>query len=330
MPSEDDLTTLDHQLWADRCDQTVLPTGPLWHYTNAAGFVGIVTSKRLWASNVDYMNDTSETSYGLSLCDEALKRLDPSGAIFDGLRSRAGRHRMQAFCLSLSEHDDELSQWRGYGSNNGYSLGIKIPLENFARDFRAIYRIGAVGSIDPVLIKIDYLFATQKSLVERTFSSLVNFYRRMLPQQTAPFYKVLFRHYTDLSLRLKNPKFSSEAEWRIVWLSNDGFPPAHSSKHSDVVTGESKFTAPTVLYRPSGEGFMPYIAYARLADWLNPDAPYHLASVVQGPRSYADIQLSSLKGFLKQTHLQYDVSSLRNNHRFDEIIVKRSELPLRL
>jgi hypothetical protein len=36
-------------------DQSASPPSVLWHYTNAAGFVGIFRSGKLWATNTDYV-----------------------------------------------------------------------------------------------------------------------------------------------------------------------------------------------------------------------------------------------------------------------------------
>jgi hypothetical protein len=39
----------------------------LWHYTNAAGFLGIFRSGKLWATNTDYLNDASEMRHARGL-----------------------------------------------------------------------------------------------------------------------------------------------------------------------------------------------------------------------------------------------------------------------
>ncbi len=44
-------------------DQAKDPPDLLWHYTNAAGFLGIFRSGKLWATNTGYLNDASEMGY---------------------------------------------------------------------------------------------------------------------------------------------------------------------------------------------------------------------------------------------------------------------------
>jgi hypothetical protein len=43
----------------------------LFHYTSQAGLLGIITSNVLWATNVLYLNDSSELAYGLSIAERS-------------------------------------------------------------------------------------------------------------------------------------------------------------------------------------------------------------------------------------------------------------------
>jgi hypothetical protein len=36
------------------------PPGPLYHYTNQRGLLGIIRSKEIWATHTQYLNDTRE------------------------------------------------------------------------------------------------------------------------------------------------------------------------------------------------------------------------------------------------------------------------------
>jgi hypothetical protein len=65
----------------------------LWHYTNAAGFLGISRSGKLWATNTDYLNDASEMRHARGL---VLK------AVFDS-RSNALSHEEHELLNLLCE-----------------------------------------------------------------------------------------------------------------------------------------------------------------------------------------------------------------------------------
>lgn len=54
------------------------PPGMLWHYTNAAGFLGIFRSGKLWATNTDYLNDASEMRYARRLVWQAIENMRSS------------------------------------------------------------------------------------------------------------------------------------------------------------------------------------------------------------------------------------------------------------
>jgi hypothetical protein len=41
----------------------------VYHYTDAAGFLGIISSGRFWATNADFLNDPSETTFALAAVD---------------------------------------------------------------------------------------------------------------------------------------------------------------------------------------------------------------------------------------------------------------------
>lgn len=44
----------------------------LWHYTDVAGFFGIVNSGRLRVGQIEYLNDVTERTYGRTVVSRAL------------------------------------------------------------------------------------------------------------------------------------------------------------------------------------------------------------------------------------------------------------------
>lgn len=109
--------------------------GLLFHFTNPQGLLGIV-KQILWASNADFLNDSSEPHHALKILEVALsevvQELRPGSAAKSALADcwawamneyeKNGPH-VYVFCLS--EHDDLLSQWRSYGAQgSGYALGF--------------------------------------------------------------------------------------------------------------------------------------------------------------------------------------------------------------
>lgn len=102
-------------------DQTV------FHYTNAAGLIGIVQSHTLWASSVLALNDLSEMRYGIEVIAEAIS--GRSGQASGNLREMLEREDFaglarDSYVISASADGDSLSQWVGYAGNLGYAIEL--------------------------------------------------------------------------------------------------------------------------------------------------------------------------------------------------------------
>ncbi|GLE57817.1 hypothetical protein NJBCHELONAE_31260 [Mycobacteroides chelonae] len=125
------------------------PEGYLYHYTSAAGLIGIVDSRRnevvsrkltFFASDLLLMNDITELAFGLGIVREHVERLAQSdhsvGPISDWL-SRADKYlnaptldalrqepRACICAASFTTSDDLLSQWVTYGAGGGFAIGL--------------------------------------------------------------------------------------------------------------------------------------------------------------------------------------------------------------
>src|SRR5437764_13601949 len=110
------------------------PPLQLYHYTSIEGLRGILTTRELWASAAQYLNDAKEFKLAI---DIARGQLMGASRRIGGSRSRLllyyheqlERLEHDAVCVfSLSEEGDLLSQWRGYcPPGGGYSVGLPGP-----------------------------------------------------------------------------------------------------------------------------------------------------------------------------------------------------------
>lgn len=48
---------------------------PLYHYTSQTGLLGIISKKSIWATAINYLNDTLEFEYSMKLIKEELQWL---------------------------------------------------------------------------------------------------------------------------------------------------------------------------------------------------------------------------------------------------------------
>lgn len=105
---------------------------PLFHYTSVEGLKGIIESQELWATNLAYMNDTREMHTGSAVIQEILAAdIDhatdqQTKKLLQALQEYSGKSPIKnAHAVCFSKNGDQLSQWRGYGSNGkGYAIGF--------------------------------------------------------------------------------------------------------------------------------------------------------------------------------------------------------------
>jgi len=110
----------------------------VYHYTDQAGLLGIVESNAFWATKIQYMNDSTEFNYALTMTKQRLmsrrrstqstlekSQLDQVGTAIDSITD------INVFAVCFCEQADLLSQWRGYsGERCGLSIGFRVAKLN--------------------------------------------------------------------------------------------------------------------------------------------------------------------------------------------------------
>ena len=206
-------------------DQTASPPDVLWHYTNAAGFLGIFRSGKLWATNTDYLNDASEMRYARHLVLRGVNSVRSSvvnreehemlNLLCECIGSNATR---PVFVTSLSAEKNELSQWRAYGGGSGsFALGFNAKMLVAAIDKNTDTRFN--------LCKCIYDEAHSASLCQQFVDSLLKEFRvhrhAHTPggsdyQETLDLVHEAVRLFDTLAPLIKHPDFVNESEWRLV------------------------------------------------------------------------------------------------------------------
>lgn len=119
--------------------QTILSKSPpeiLYHYTSQDGLLGIVKTRTIWASKIQYLSDSQEFALALDLARVALNERQSAGSssseseLIIRMIADIERKEMVNICVcSFSEEGDMLSQWRGYCSPGpGFALGFKSTI----------------------------------------------------------------------------------------------------------------------------------------------------------------------------------------------------------
>jgi len=199
---------------------TPLPISPfsteqvkLYHYTTYAGFLGIIKSTKLWATNIHYLNDFEEFKHGLGIAKRiAIRRASVATSqdkpLFDRLASVVEQYeKVHLFVSSFTENGDILSQWRGYSSNGGVSLGFAFP------DLQRI-----AGKNGFRLIKCIYDDHEKEVIAEEFIDDALTRFARTngSPQSLDNIAYSYMGLYIPVATAFKHKAFAEESEWRLV------------------------------------------------------------------------------------------------------------------
>jgi hypothetical protein len=105
----------------------------IYHYTDPAGLIGILSDGQLWATNVEYLNDSSELRHAEILHKQVLEGLiaeEAPGSLRKRLAMKVQQRppwhsRLQTYVVCFCADDDLLTQWKTYGAwGSGFSIGF--------------------------------------------------------------------------------------------------------------------------------------------------------------------------------------------------------------
>ena len=195
------------------------PPDLLYHYSTSNGVLGIVSEKKLWASNLLFMNDSSEIENGTRIFDGAIRNAERAGLLDDdgepfsdwGINGPEFNISFGIFGVCFSELGDDLSQWRAYGQAGGYSLGFS------GLELQAMHSRG-IATLDQVI----YDELRKVSIAEATVSAAIQEWRllkagpaKTLKQRTKAFRDVLEHTIRHCICIMKHHSFAAEREWRL-------------------------------------------------------------------------------------------------------------------
>jgi hypothetical protein len=171
----------------------------IYHFTTISGLIGIISGKKLWASDCLFLNDRTELSYARDIFfsgvnDLNLAPIDDGGYIIPA-------EPEDNFCMFITcfcENGDLLSQWRSYGLDQGYSLGFDVS------KLKLLDNIDSVIPVEYGITNPSEYFAPELELATRGTAHPGNsaYYaaQKILPRLA----------------RIKNPCFKEEQEWRLL------------------------------------------------------------------------------------------------------------------
>jgi len=263
----------------------------IYHYTGLKGLMGIVETGALWATDIRYLNDTTESTYGRDRIGEHMAsylKETPESPFVLNLHWIWARLEwtLRGFVVCFSAGEERLSQWRGYG-RLGYAIG-------FDRD-----RLETIG-LDPLrsftFMDLDYDDDSLKSEVYsvldqvRDVSVLLPSGREPDQTHVTPQLSLAASELMQKMPRFKHHAFHEEREVRAL--------------HWQVNTDQ-------IELRASDMGPTPYISFVVGSDDQSP-----IRDVIVGPTLHPD-------------EARDGVDDLLARHKLSHVKARSSEIPLR-
>lgn len=268
----------------------------VYHYTNASGLLGIISTGSLWMTDIEFMNDAQELAYArTTVLDELQIRayeiapLDERSA--DGERAETLRsiaeeleqsphghpsRTYHVYAACFCQNGDLLSQWRAYGGDSGYAIGFRTS------SLREVSTALESVSFQKVIYGLEEAGHYLNDMLEAVAQGVAGF-----PGATGNI-RLMTRVLPTVAT-IKHPTFAEEQEWRLLSTS----------------WGASE----ALSFRSASVGLVPYVK-ASLPD----DAVAH---VIVGPGQYPTVRISG-------------VAQLLERHGMGGVEVVGSTSPLRL
>jgi hypothetical protein len=270
-----------------------VPPANLYHYTSLDVLLKILDSGRLWASNLRYLNDSSEYAHLLVAVDRRVKELlttaDAARAAHLAQLSIFLEKQMDrdVFAVCFSAKRDDLNQWRGYcppgqGVCIGFSsaaLRASIQMDKDTIMDRATSLLGPIsylgedgGNFDNIIEK-----ACEPPTQELTSSPV---FVGLITAGTAQFYK--------------HAAFREEQEWRIS---------VGQTPRTGKVEG--------VRFRMGKSTLVPYVELD-----IRSQQPAFISEIVVGPSPNISLSVEAVRTLLYQ-------------HNLNDVLVDKSSVPYR-
>ena len=268
-----------------RARMAQVPAPPsLFHYTSAPGLIGVLEKNTLWFSNSMFLNDGSESFWGVNIFETVLDEFLADRETNERetgeklkLWVREAFNFFQPIVFCMSEEDNLLNQWRDYGKDvTPYSIELETAgLERNRYNFPAY--------LCEVIYNIDDQRSMSAQLVEAIYdkyktTDAINPFRE---EDEEPLLIGAAKEIVWLLCRFKNTAFQAEKEWRLIC-------------HRPDLNGRVK-----TLFRAGSLGAVPYYEWFRPT--LEGRGSLPIIHVTVGPSPYSAVSDIALKQLLTET-----------------------------
>jgi hypothetical protein len=263
----------------------------LHHYTSATGLLGIAKDRGFWATHSAFLNDSSESNHYVALARECIEinmqksNLPEDERILLEILVRNNPLRYYSdllpngsnvFTVSFSEQGDQLSQWRAYCREGGYSVGYSLSYLRAVASAQGFY----IG-------RCEYDPAAKQRIVESLIKSALGKYREDLSvngnkastsfsgnSAEARVLQLFHRSLHYYGPLLKHESFEEEQEWRAVI---GPLPTATAYGYSEEMISD---TWKVLKFRGGASVVIPYCLFYFEHESVPPEGAH---SVIAGP-----------------------------------------------
>lgn len=205
----------------------------LYHYTTAEGLVGIVRSKALYATHLEYMNDMHELQYGKDVIVREVEKYNVTqdtfietlfGCIkahFSNWKVYDSLSAVDFFSVSFCEEGNILSQWRAYSASGGFSIGWDTgALQDAAEEMKGqllkvVYDESEQNNmIADACLQIEKVVQKYKKELIQADNTNLPSVEENIPLKWREYFLSIFYRF---ALHFKRPEFREEREWRLVF-----------------------------------------------------------------------------------------------------------------
>lgn len=224
--STDPFDVLTDRLFDEIWNKPKSPIPPtVYHYTDAGGLHGILSSKRIWATDYRFLNDESESLIGKAIALEIVRPKSINSKeeylrqFYRFLRQYLVEDGSSPnFVFSLSSRKDDLTQWRTYAQDGrGFTVGFNT--NSLIENSKNADNFG--------FAKILYGSKVHDSSVRRAISLIEELLSKNVAESVDEMiceHAALMAEWiiTSNSALFKHSSFQSEREWRINTYFNQG------------------------------------------------------------------------------------------------------------
>jgi hypothetical protein len=223
--SEEWLRAVD-SLWGSATEQRTADTtrtpGPLYHFTDCAGLIGILQNRTLWASLTTCLNDPSEVEYGIEYAQALVRDSKISAEHFPleriDNRVRQWATHSRVYTVSFCQNLNLAGQWLHYGkAGSGVAVGFYANRLTSGRSTTGktpfgLYEVlySEVQQTDAIHTIVSTIDASLSSL----FPTLHNDVEKQELREVAA--DLAATNIWMVAPRLKHPSFKAEEEWRLI------------------------------------------------------------------------------------------------------------------